>query len=408
MVPTVHEAFIYACVRSGRGAAKPTGGLHRVKPVSLVAQLLDALTRRGLDPAAVQDVILGCNTAVGDQGANIAQTALRFAGWPHSVGGATVNRFCASGLDAVHTAAARVMSGMGELLLAGGVESMSRVPMFSDEGAWFSDPEVAAATGFLHMGVAADLLATVHHIDRASCDAYAAESHRRARAAERRDAFRCRVPIAAPAEDGSTRPFAREECVRETSVEALAKLEPAFAKVGERGGDAVAKRAYPEVDHVERVHTVGTSPAMVDAASLVLIGDVRAGERLGLRPLARVRSFAHVNVEPVMMLTGPAAAVRAACARTGLTPDDLDLVECNESFAATALLARRELGFDARPESFNPHGGGIAMGHPLGATGGILIGTLIDALQDEGGSLGAVTIPAGGGIAAATILERIG
>jgi len=402
------DAFVFDAVRTPRGRGRATGALHDRTPVSLVVGLLQALQRRnpGLDPALIDDVVLGVVTPVGDQGADIARIAALAAGLPESVPGVQLNRFCASGLEAVNQAAARVRSGWNDLIVAGGVESMSRVPMGSDGGAWANDPAVAAVTGYVPQGVSADLIATLEGWDRERLDAYAAQSHVRAATAWAEGRFdRSIVPVEAA--DGSV-VLDRDETIRpESTIASLAGLPPAFAAIGEQGGyDALALQRYPELDRIEHQHHAGNSSGIVDGAALVLVGSQAAGERAGLRARARIRSVAVVGSEPTVMLTGPAPASRLALQRAGLGVDDLDLIEINEAFAAVPLRLMRDL--DDFPESrTNVNGGAIAMGHPLGATGAMILGTLVDELERTGGRHGLATLCVGAGMGIATVVERV-
>jgi acetyl-CoA C-acetyltransferase len=399
------DAYIYDAIRTPRGAGKAGGGLSGVRPVALLAGLYRELAARtGVDPAVIDDIVLGCVTQVGEQGANLAKVAALYAGWSDRVPGMTLDRFCASGLDAVNLAAAKVSSGMEDLVVAGGVESMSRVPMMSDQGAWYSDPEVARATGFVHMGVSADLIATLDGVTRAQCDAWALRSHARASAARREGHFaRSLVPV----RDGSGAVvLERDEWIREgLTAEKLAALPAVFAEAGRRGGDAIALGRYPEAGAIAHVHTVASAPGVVDGAALVLIGNKAAGERYGLRARARVRSYANASVEPVVMLTAPAPATRKALARAGMSIGDVDRYEMNESFSAVVLRYLRELELDA--DRVNVDGGAIALGHPLGATGAVLLGTLLDALERDDRAVGVVAMCAGAGLGAATVIERV-
>ncbi len=399
------DAYIYDAIRTPRGAGKARGGLAGVRPIELLAGLFRALAARtGVDPAVVDDVVLGCVTQVGEQGANLAKIAALYAGWSHAVSGVTLDRFCASGLDAVNLAAAKVSSGMEDLVVAGGVESMSRVPMMSDGGAWFTDQDVARATGFVHMGVSADLIATLDGVTREECDAWALRSHVRAAAARANGHFaRSLVPVMGA--DGAT-VLDRDEWIREGLTAAkLAALPAVFADVGAQGGDARALARYPEAGAIAHVHTVASAPGVVDGAALVLIGNRAAGERHGLRPRARIRAYANASVEPVVMLTAPAPAARKALARAGMSVADVDRHEMNESFSAVVLRYVRELGLDA--DRVNVDGGAIALGHPLGATGAVLVGTLLDALERADRAVGVVAMCAGAGIGAATVIERV-
>lgn len=402
------EAFVYDAIRTPRGRGKATGSLHEVKPVSLVTGLLHALQERnpGLDPAGIDDVVLGCVTPVGDQGADIAKTAALAAGLPDIVPGVQLNRFCGSGLEAVNQAAARVRSGWEDLFVAGGVESMSRVPMGSDGGPWAMDPETAFAADFVPQGISADLIATIEGYDRDAVDAFAAESHARAARAWREGRFsRSVIPVR---DRNGLVLLDRDETIRPgTSAGSLGALTPSFAQLGRTAGfDQVALEKYPHVDAIDHVHHAGNSSGIVDGAALVLIGSETAGVRHGLTPRARIVSVGVVSTEPTIMLTGPAPASRIALERAGLTIDDIDLVEINEAFAAVALKLMRDLG-DFPHERTNVNGGAIAMGHPLGATGAMILGTLVDELERTGGRYGLATLCIGGGMGIATIVERL-
>ncbi len=398
------DAFIFDALRTPRGRGRAGGGLAGVKPVHLLTGLLRELPRRaGLDPAAVEDVILGCVTPVGEQGANIARAAVLAAGWDERVPGVQLNRFCASGLEAVNLAAAMVRSGWEQLVLAGGVESMSRVPMGSDGGALIDDPEISQAVGFVPQGIGADLLATLDGFSRAELDAFAVESQRRAAAARAAGRFaRSLVPVRDP---GGQVLLAEDEHMRpDTTLETLAKLPPAFAQLGAAGFDAVALRRYPHLTRIEHLHTAGNSSGIVDGAALVLVGSAARGRALGLTPRARIVSAAVVGSEPTIMLTGPAPAARLALERAGLGFDDIDLFEINEAFAAVVLHFQRETGVDL--ERINVNGGAIALGHPLGATGAMILGALLDELERRGGRYGLAALCVGGGMGIATIIER--
>ena len=401
------EAFIYDAVRTPRGKGKKTGALHSVKPISLTTGLIDEVRRRnpGLDPAQVDDIVLGVVSPVGEQGAVIARTAALAAGLPDTVAGVQVNRFCASGLEAVNLAAQKVRSGFEDLVLAGGVESMSRVPMGSDGGAWPMDPETASATKFVPQGIGADLIATLAGWNREDVDAYAAESHARAAKAWSNGYFeRSVVPVT---DRNGTVVLATDELVRPgTTVDSLAGLPSAFAGIGDMGGfDAVALQKYHWVERIEHVHTAGNSSGIVDGASLVVIGTEDAGRRNGLTPRARIVSAAVSGADPVIMLTGPAPATHKALAKAGLTVDDIDLVEMNEAFAAVVLRFMKDTGFDH--EQVNVNGGAIAMGHPLGATGAMILGSLVDELERRDLRYGLATLCVGGGMGIATVVERV-
>jgi acetyl-CoA C-acetyltransferase len=378
-----------------------------VKPVSLVVGLIEEMRRRNpnLDPAMIDDVVLGVVTAVGDQGMDIARTAGLVAGLPYTVAGVTMNRFCASGLEAVNTAAQKVRAGWDDLVLAGGVESMSRVPMASDGGAWAMDPESNYATSFVPQGISADLIATLEGFGRDEVDAYAARSHQRAAKAWADGAFD-RSVVAVRDRVGQVI-LDRDETIRpETSPETLAGLDPAFAAIGEMGGfDAVALQRYHWLERIEHVHTAGNSSGIVDGASLVLVGSEAAGRAAGLTPRARVVSAAVTGEEPTIMLTGPAPAARKALAKAGLSTSDVGLYEINEAFAAVPLRFIRDLDLD--PETVNVNGGAISMGHPLGATGGMLLGTVLDEMDRRGVRYGMASLCVGGGMGIATIIERL-
>ncbi|MBV6700885.1 acetyl-CoA C-acetyltransferase [Kitasatospora aureofaciens] len=401
------EAYVYDAIRTPRGRGKATGSLHGTKPIDLVVGLIHELRRRlpDLDPAAVDDIVLGVVSPIGDQGSDIARIAAIAAGLPDTVAGVQENRFCASGLEAVNLAAAKVRSGWEDLILAGGVESMSRVKMGSDGGAWAMDPMTSYETNFVPQGIGADLIATIEGLSRTDVDAFAAESQARAAKAQADGLFdRSVVPVR---DRNGLVVLDRDEFIRPgTTVETLAGLKPSFAAIGEAGGfDAVALQKYHWVEAIDHVHHAGNSSGIVDGAALVAIGNREVGERYGLRPRARIVSAAVSGSEPTIMLTGPAPATRKALAKAGLTAADIDLVEINEAFAAVALRFIRELGF--RHDQVNVNGGAIALGHPLGATGAMLLGTVIDELERRDLRYGLVTLCVGGGMGVATVVERI-
>ncbi len=401
------EALVFDAIRTPRGKGKSNGSLHTTKPVDLVVGLMHETLARNesLDPNRVDDVVLGCVSPVGDQGADIAKTAAIKAGLPDTVAGVQLNRFCASGLEAVNIAAQKVASGWEDLVFAGGVESMSRVPMGSDGGAWAMDPETNYDTSFIPQGVGADLIATVEEFSRDDVDAYATRSQERAATAEDEGRFANSV---IPVEDinGHTVLDKDEFIRRGTTVETLGKLKPSFATIGDMGGfDAVALQKYHWIERINHVHTPGNSSGIVDGASLLTIGSQKAGEELGLKPKARILATAVSGADPTIMLTGPAPASKKALEKAGLTKDDLDLVEINEAFAAVVLRFVRDMDLDM--EKVNVNGGAIAMGHPLGATGGMILGTLIDELHRTGGRYGLATLCVGGGMGIATVVEAI-
>jgi acetyl-CoA C-acetyltransferase len=401
------DALVFDAVRTPRGKGKINGSLHTTKPVDLVVGLMHELLARnnGFDPNRVDDVVLGCVSPVGDQGADIAKTAAIKAGLPDTVAGVQLNRFCASGLEAVNIAAQKVASGWEDMVLAGGVESMSRVPMGSDGGAWAMDPETNYDTSFIPQGVSADLIATVEDFSREDVDAYAASSQEKAAAA--REAGRFTNSVVPVLDINEQVVLDNDEFIRPgTTVETLGKLNPSFAFMGEAGGfDAVALQKYHWVEKIEHVHTPGNSSGIVDGASLLAIGNQETGDALGLKPRARILATAVSGSDPTIMLTGPAPASRKALGKAGLTVDDLDLIEINEAFAAVVLRFVRDMDLDM--SKVNVNGGAIAMGHPLGATGGMILGTLIDELERQDKRYGLATLCVGGGMGIATVIERV-
>jgi acetyl-CoA C-acetyltransferase len=399
------DALLFDHVRTPRGKGKRDGSLHQATPVWLLRTLLQALQQRlDLDTSMVDDVVLGCVTPIGEQGSDIARTAVLDAGWAQTVAGVTQSRFCASGLESVNLAAAKVASGFEDLVVAGGVESMSRWPMASDGGAWFMDPRVNHALGFVPQGVGADLIATLEGWGRADVDAYALRSHQRAAAAREAGRFdRSIVPV----HDIAGLPMlAEDETIRPgASLDAMAQLQPSFAKIGAMGYDATALRRYTTVERIEHVHHAGNSSGIVDGAALMLVGTREAGRRAGLRPRARLRAAAVIGSEPTIMLTGPTPACRKALGKAGMRPADIDLWEINEAFAVVPMKTARDLEVD--PERVNVNGGSIALGHPLGATGCIILGTLLDELERRDLATGMATLCVGGGMGIATIIERV-
>jgi acetyl-CoA C-acetyltransferase len=401
------EAYVYDAVRTPRGKGKASGALHTVKPVTLVTQLMDAIRERNpeLDPAGLDDVVMGIVEPHGDQGGVLPRTAAIAAGLPEPVAGTQLNRYCGSGLEAVNQAAARLRSGWEDLLLAGGVESMSRVPMASGGDPWAMDPETNYATSFVPQGISADLIATIEGYSRTDVDAFGVESQQRAAKAWANGHFdRSIVPVV----DRTGQVILdRDEHMRpEATLESLAQLTPSFAGIGDMGGfDAVALQRYPKVERIDHVHHAGNSSGIVDGAALVLMGSEEAGTRHGLTARARIRAAAVIGSEPTIMLTGPAPACFKALDKAGMTPADIDLVEINEAFAAVALKLIRDL--DVSPDITNVNGGAIAMGHPLGATGAMLLGTMVDELERRDLTTGLVTLCIGGGMGIATIVERM-
>jgi len=400
------DAFILDAVRSPRGRGRPDGALHSITPIQLAAQTLGALRdRTSLDTSQVDDVILGCVTPVGEQGADIARIATLAAGYAESVPGKQLNRFCASGLEAVNTAAGQVMSGQSDLVIGGGVEHMSRVTMGMDGGAWAIDPAVAFPLHFIPQGISADLIATLEGFTREQVDAYAVESQRRAAHAQAAGYFeRSLFPVKDVIGEVA---LAKDEYLRPgTSMADLAKLKPAFEMLGEQGGfTAVALQRYPEVESIHHVHTAGNSSGIVDGAAAVLVGSRKAAKKAGLTPRARIRAFASSGSEPTIMLTGPAPSARKALKRAGMKPQDIDLWEINEAFASVVLRFIRDMGLTM--DNVNVNGGAIALGHPLGATGAVILGMVLDELERRNLSTALVTLCVGGGMGTATIVERV-
>ena len=401
------EAFIYEAIRTPRGKGKKDGSLHEVRPVSLLVGLIDEIRNRfpELDEERISDLIVGCVSPVGDQGADIARTAALTAGLPYRTGGVQINRFCASGLSAINLAAQKVRSGMDELVLAGGVESMSRVPMMSDGGAMAMDAQVSFATDFVPQGISADLIASLDGFDRESLDEMAALSHARAAKAWSEGRFdRSVVPVK---DANGLTILDRDETIREgVSAESLAGLRAAFTMMGEQGGfDAVALKKYPQLERINHVHHAGNSSGIVDGAALTLVGSEKAGADMGLTPRARVVATAVNGVEPTIMLTGIEPAVREALAKANLTVDAIDVWEINEAFAAVVKHAQQNLGIDY--DKLNINGGAMAMGHPLGATGAMITGAAIDELHRTGGRYALISLCVAGGMGVATIIERV-
>ena len=400
------DAFIYDHVRTPRGRGKPDGALHGVTPIQLAAQTLQAVRDRNkLNTALLDDVVLGCVSPLGEQGANIARVAVLVAGYDETVPGQQLNRFCASGLEAINNAAAQVMSGQSNAVVAGGVESMSRVPMGSDGGAWATDPAVAYNTYFVPQGVGADLIATLDGYSRTDVDRFAAESQRRAAAAWADHRFaRSIVPV----KDVLGRVVLdRDEHMRpDTTVATLAGLKPSFAALGEQGGfDAVVQMKYPQVEQINHVHTAANSSGVVDGAAGVLIGNKRFGAKSGIKPRARIRAFTSIGTEPAIMLTGPAIVTQKLLQRAGMNVQDIDLFEVNEAFASVVM--RFMTAMEVPHDKVNVNGGAIAMGHPLGATGAMIMGTVLDELERRNLSTALITLCVGAGMGTATIIERV-
>jgi acetyl-CoA C-acetyltransferase len=400
------EAYIYDHVRSPRGRGKTGGGLNSITPINLLTQVLSGLRdRNDLDTSILDDVIMGCVTPVGEQGANVARVAAINANYAESVPGKQINRFCASALEAVNSAASQVMSGLSRATIGGGLECMSRVPMGSDGGAMAIDPQTAYNSYFAPQGIGADLIATLHGFSREDVDSYAVTSQQRAAHAWENGYFdKSVLPIRDHVGDVV---LGCDETVRgDASMESLAGLNPAFAMMGDQAGfDDVAIQRYPEVEAINHVHTAGNSSGIVDGAAAVLVGSAEAGDRMGLKPRARIRSFASIGSEPTIMLTGPAPASLKALKLAGMNPSDIDLYELNEAFASVVLLYMKLL--DISHDKINVNGGAIAMGHPLGATGAVVLGTLLDEMERRDLSTGLVTLCIGAGMGTATVIERV-
>ncbi|MAF82605.1 MAG: acetyl-CoA C-acetyltransferase [Gammaproteobacteria bacterium] len=400
------DALIFDHLRTPRGRGKANGSLHEITPINLASQVLAGLRdRNDLDTAYVDDVVLGCVAPVGEQGADIARIAVLNADYAQSVPGKQINRFCASGLEAVNSAVAQIMSGQSDLTIGGGVESMSRVPMMSDGGAWAIDPEVAYKTYFVPQGVSADLIATKYGFSREDLDTYSVESQRRAAHAWEQGYFTQSI---LPVKDaiGMTVLDHDEHMRPDTTLESLSALIPSFVAHGQEAGfDAVILQKYPEVEYVEHVHTAANSSGVVDGAAAVLVGNTTVGEKLNLRPRARIRAFASTGTEPSIMLTGPGPATEKALKRAGMSTADIDLFELNEAFAAVVLRYMQQL--DIPHDKLNVNGGAIAMGHPLGATGAMILGTVLDELERRDLGTALITLCIGAGMGTATIIERI-
>ncbi len=400
------DAFIYDAIRTPRGKGRKDGSLHEITPIQLATQVLESLRDRNeLDTSLVDDVIFGCVTPVGEQGACIPRVAAINAGYAETVAGVQINRFCASGLEASNMAAGQVMAGQADLMIAGGVEAMSRVPMGSDGGAWATDPAVAMPTYFVPQGISADLIATKYGFSRDDVDAYAVESQKRAKAAWDDKRFARSI---LPVKDvmGETVLDHDEHMRPQTDMQSLGALKPSFAELGANYGfNSVALQRYPEIERIEHVHHAGNSSGIVDGSAGLLIGSREIGEKTGMKPRARIRAYASIGSEPTIMLTGPSYAAEKALKRAGMTADDIDLWELNEAFAAVVLRFMQALDVDH--SKMNVNGGAIAMGHPLGATGAMILGTMVDELERSGKSTALVTLCIGAGMGTATIIERV-
>ena len=397
------HAYIYDAIRTPRGRAKPDGGLHPLTPYELMSTLYKALEERtGLNPSDLGDVILGCVTQAGEQAANIAKTSTLYAGWPHSIPGMTVNRYCSSGIDAINIAAMKVMAGVDELVVAGGVEMMSRVAMLSDKPTAFMDFKLAGKLGMYMMGSGADLIASQYQVSREQADAVALQSQQRATHARQQGYFKSIIAVDVP---GSDEPFSSDETIRpQTSVASLAQLPPSFAELGAQGVDAALLQGFPELSEINHVHTAANSPAMADGAAALLIGSAAAAEKLGVKPRARIRALVNVNDDSRTVIAGCVAATQELMRREQLSASDVDLFEIHEAFAATMVKCQRDLGID--DSKLNVNGGCIALGHPLGATGAMMTGTLLDELERRELKLGIVAASGAAGAGTALLIER--
>jgi len=399
------EAYIYDAVRTPRGRGRKDGSLHEITPMQLASQMLEAVRdRNDLDTSYVEDVILGCVAPVGEQGADIARVAAINAGYAETTAGIQVNRFCASGLEATNIAAAKVMSGEADMAIGGGVESMSRIPMGSDGGAWPMDPAVAFKSYFVPQGVSADLIATKYGHSRDDVDAYAVESQKRAKAAWDADRFKKSI---VPVKDVvGMNVLDHDEFMRpETTMQSLGALKPSFVDMGAFGFDNVAIQKYPEIEKINHVHHAGNSSGIVDGSAAILVGTEEIGEKLGLKARARIKSMASIGSEPTIMLTGPSFAAEKALRRAGMDKSDIDVWELNEAFASVVLRFMEALDIDH--SDINVNGGAIAMGHPLGATGAMILGTVLDELERSGKETALATLCIGAGMGTATIIERV-
>jgi len=398
------EAYIFDSIRSPRGKRK-NGSLNEVTPTDLLSKLMISLSdQHNLETSLVDDVVIGCVMPVGDQGANIGKAAAQYAGWDTDVPGMQINRFCGSGLEAINIAAMKIKSGWENLIVSGGVESMSRVPMGTDGGSMVFEPKVSLETNYVPQGIGADLIATIDKLSRSDLDAFALESHKRALEAQRNNKFNSIIPIY---DQNGLLILEKDEHIRqESSINELSKLKPSFKFIGKMGYDAVAQEKYPNVEKINHVHTAGNSSGIVDGAALTLIGSKAIGEDLGLKPRAIIRSIATCSTDPTIMLTGPAPATRKALKRAKMKISDVDLIEVNEAFAAVVLRFMKEMNID-NTDNLNVNGGSIAMGHPLGATGSMLMGTLLDELEYRDLTVGLVTLCVAGGMGIATVIERV-
>ncbi|GAC21674.1 acetyl-CoA C-acyltransferase [Paraglaciecola arctica] len=399
----MNQAYIYDLIRSPRGKAKPEGGLHDVSPFELLSSLYSSLEdRTGLKPEHIGDVILGCATQVGEQAGNIAKSSIMYHGWPSSVSGLTVNRYCSSGIDAVNFAAMKVMTGIDQLVVAGGIEMLSRTPMFADKPSPFMDIKLASKMGMFMMGSGADLVASQYNVSREDADKVALLSHQRAAHARDNDYFKSIVPIYNSVKDIT---FKDDELIRQSTLEGLAQMKPSFAKIGEQGVDALYLQKFPELEHIEHVHTPANSPSMADGAALCLIGSLEAQNQLGVAPRAKITAMCNTNADLYTVITGAVAAAKELLRRNNMTSKDVDLFEIHEAFAATMVMCKQELEID--DDKLNVNGGCIALGHPLGATGTIMLSTLLDELERRNLSTGIVAASGAAGTGTALMIELV-
>ena len=400
----INEAYIYDSIRTPRGKRK-NGSLNEITPTDLLSKLMLSLSKKNdLDTSCIDDVVVGCVMPVGDQGANLGKTAAQYAGWDIDVPGMQINRCCGSGLEAINIAAMKIRSGWENLIIAGGIESMSRVPMGSDLGSMAYEPKVSFNNNYVPQGIGADLIATIDGFSRKELDDLALQSQKRAFEAHQKKRFRSMIPIF---DQNGILLLDKDEHIRSNcSINDLSKLEPAFAKIGKMGFDEIAKKKYPQVEKIHHHHTAGNSSGIVDGASLAIIGSKSSGQELGLKPRAVIRSVATCSTDPTIMLTGPAPATVKALNKAKMNISDIDLLEVNEAFAAVVLRFMNEMNLNSM-DNINVNGGSIAMGHPLGATGSILLGTLLDELENRDQTVGLVTLCVAGGMGIATIIERI-
>ncbi|MEP1447843.1 MAG: acetyl-CoA C-acyltransferase [Paraglaciecola sp.] len=399
----MNQAYIYDIIRSPRAKAKPEGGLHDVSPFELLSTLYSTLEQRtGLNPTDIGDVILGCATQVGEQAGNIAKSSVMYHGWPSNVSGLTVNRYCSSGIDAVNIAAMKVMTGMDSLVVAGGIEMLSRTPMFADKPSPFMDIKLASKMGMFMMGSGADLVASQYKVSREDADNVALLSHQRAAHARDNGYFKSIVPINNAAKNTS---FKDDELIRQSTLEGLAQMKPSFAKIGEQGVDAVYLQKFPELEHIEHVHTPANSPSMADGAAVSLIGSLDVQTQLGVAPRAKITAMCNTNADLYSVITGAVIAAKELMRRENITANEVDLFEIHEAFAATMVMCKQELGID--DDKLNVNGGCIALGHPLGATGTIMLSTLLDELERRNLKTGIVAASGAAGTGTALLIERV-